>query len=511
MNYGRSLPFLFLLLFSFTGCLDKHSESREQVSTDAFDAWRADAYLIHGERIRSEIERLNQQAGTHMYADVFTQRYYRNRRPFIWIDRTGTDTRADTLLAWLEQVPELGLKKSSFQVDRLTADLQKLRTPRLTVDKDINTVMARVEYNLTQAYLRYVCGQRFGYVNPYTTFNRLVRTDTTRQSDFRRLFDIPTETATDSFVNIALQQASEGRLHDFLTGIQPQDSLYHRLLRAYHEHKDNDAYARKILVNLERSRWRGAHRPTGKHVWVNVSGFILTAADENSDSMLTMKVCGGDTRHQSPLLYSTIERVELNPYWVIPYSIIKKEIAPRHAGNASYFERNRIRIINKKTQEEMNPASVNAAMLKSGQYMLRQDKGAGNSLGRMVFRFPNNFSVFLHDTNNPEAFARKSRAVSHGCIRVERPLDLAVFLMADPQPDVIDRIRISIDLPPLTPEGQAMQADPDHKKMGIYRFSPAIPLFIQYYTVYPNPKGELESYPDPYGYDEVLQKKLNAF
>lgn len=510
MKYGCSILF-FLLLLSFFGCRNQPENLRSELSIETFGAWRTDAYTMRSERIRSEIERLSRRSGVYMYADAFTQAYYRKRRPFIWIDRTGVDSRADSLLVWLAQAPNLGLKKHSFHVDEITADLQKLRTPCLTSDEDINTIMARVEYNLTHAYLRYACGQRFGFVNPYTCFNRLVRTDTTRRAGYRRLFDIPTETATDSFVNHAVQQAREGRLPEFLSDIQPQNALYRQLLETYHANKGNSGYAQKLLVNLERSRWRGSHQPSGKYVWVNVAGFTLTAVDENKDSVLTMKVCGGDPQHQSPLLQSSINRVDFNPYWIIPTSIIKKEIAPRHAGHAAYFERNRIRIIHKQTQQEMPPATVSAAMLKSGQYMLRQDKGEGNSLGRMVFRFPNNFSVFLHDTNNPAAFARRSRAVSHGCIRLERPLDLAVFLMKEAQPDVIDRMRIAIDLPPLTAEGRQMQNDPDSKKMSVYHYSPTVPLFIQYYTVYPNPDGELENYPDPYGYDEVLQKKLNAF
>ncbi len=509
MKYGFYITFLIALCL-FVGCRKEQHEQIREFSAEDFKAWKVSEYMLNSARIRSEIHRLSAQKGIRMYADAFTRNYYNRHGAFLWIDRMGAGSRADTLLSWLAQTPALGLKKSSFHVDEITADLEKLRRLRFSPDESINTVAARVEFNLTQAYLRYVCGQRFGYVNPYTCFNRLERTDTTRNAPYRRLFDIPTETATDSFVHVALQQIRQERFTNFLTGIQPTHPVYRRLLQAYQSGSDTLIQSQKLLVNLERSRWR-TPQPSGKYVWVNIAGFTLTAVNEEQEEILRMRVCGGDLRHKTPLLYSLIDRVEFNPYWIIPTSIIKREIAPRHAGSSTYFERNRIRILNKATGEEMDPTELSAAQLKSGKYTLRQDRGEGNSLGRMIFRFPNNFSVFLHDTNNRSAFTRKIRAISHGCVRVERPLDLAIFLMNEPQPDVIDRMRIAIDLPPLTAQGRQEQQDPDRKKISVYPFSPTIPVFIHYYTVYPSPNGALETFPDSYGYDEVLQQKLNAF
>ena len=138
------------------------------------------------------------------------------------------------------------------------------------------------------------------------------------------------------------------------------------------------------------------------------------------------------------MLQSRIERVDMNPYWNIPYSIVKKEIAPRHAGDEAYFSRNRYHIFNKETGEELPPAAVTSDMLTSGRYRVRQDNGEGNSLGRLIFRFPNNFSIYLHDTNNRQAFKRTNRAISHGCIRIEKPLELAVFLLNSPEEKTVE-------------------------------------------------------------------------
>ena len=131
-------------------------------------------------------------------------------------------------------------------------------------------------------------------------------------------------------------------------------------------------------------------------------------------------------------------------------------------------------------------------MLTSGRYRVRQDNGEGNSLGRLIFRFPNNFSIYLHDTNNRQAFKRTNRAISHGCIRIETPLELAVFLLDSPEEKTVKK------------EGEQL-------KVGIQRFDPSIPVVIDYYTLYPKPDGGWEESPDPYGYDEILLKKLEAF
>lgn len=509
MKKARLIPFLFCVIGLFS-CREHSREAQPVLSVDDFAEWDVRSCRLYSARIRNEINRLAAKEGEQMYADAFVRRYYAERKPFVWIDRNGVDERADSLLNRLRKVPELGLHTSSFHVDDIAADLHRLRTPERWDDEDINCLMARTEFHLTQAYLRYACGQRYGFVNPLSCFNRLERTDTAHNAPFRRLFDIPIETATDSFVHVALQRVHEGRINEFLAEIHPSTLLYNKLLHAYRTHRDDKPYADKLLTNLERSRWR-TPQPSGKYIWVNLAGFILTAVDETTDSVLTMRVCGGDLRHKTPLLYSRVGWVELNPYWVVPTNIIRREIAPRHAGDTAYFARNRIRIIDKETREEKEPAEVTAAMLRSGRYMLRQDKGEDNSLGRLIFRFPNAHAVFLHDTNNRAAFERRSRAVSHGCIRLERPLDLAVFCLERPTPEQVDRIRISIDLPALTDAGRKWQEDPDYKKMSYCQVSPEIPVFLQYYTVYPRPDGELETFPDTYGYDEVLQKKLTAF
>ena len=172
-----------------------------------------------------------------------------------------------------------------------------------------------------------------------------------------------------------------------------------------------------------------------------------------------------------------------------------------HAGNPAYFNARNYYISDRSTGEEVNPALVTRAMLLSGKYGVVQRGGKGNSLGRIIFRFDNNFSVYLHDTSSQTVFSREDRGVSHGCIRVEKPFELAKFLLHEKNEKLIQRISYS------------MTADSLKIKklvVGSVKVEPQIPLFITYYTLYPFAKGVV-SYPDVYGFDDVIFEHLRKY
>ena len=156
-------------------------------------------------------------------------------------------------------------------------------------------------------------------------------------------------------------------------------------------------------------------------------------------------------------------------------------------------------------------------MLCSGNYRVAQQGGAGNALGRIIFRFPNNFSVFLHDTSSPGAFGRDNRGVSHGCVRVQRPFDLAVFLMDDSSDEwLLDRLRISMGMKPETDRGRDFldnldPAAPTPTLVHNIPVTPRVPIFITYYTIFLSPDGTLQYYPDVYGYDDTIGAVLNTY
>ena len=510
----RLSRFLFLPLFALLyACHSNEREVELHVSMQDIKQWINPEYRLKNQLIRKEIGRLCQQ-GVCMYADSYTKNYYAEGGNYLWISRHGIDNRTDTLLAYLRLIDKHGLAPQALHVPDIEHDIKLIQTKELE-GEDVNRVLGRLEYSLTKAFLRYTAGLRYGFIRPHKLLNHLLPDDGSPNSAYRILFDIDCDVPQDSFYHHAMTQAHQANsLASFLNEVEPHDSLYTKIQADYlaARQKGDTARTRLAYINMERARWRYPRPQGGKYVWVNLAAFELTAVDESRDTSFSMRICGGSQRHKTPLLQSAIQRVETDPYWIIPMTIIRKEIVPRHVGDTAYFQRNHYRIIDKRNNEEVAPAGMTASMLTSGHYTVRQDNGAANSLGRLIFRFPNQFAVYLHDTNNHSAFRRQSRAVSHGCVRVERPLDLAFFLMQKPDSILEDKLRMAIDQKPHTQWGRKLLSDnPEAKKLTSYAYPVPVPVFLDYYTLYPDLEGHLCSYPDVYHYDEEIEKILRAF
>lgn len=476
---------------------------------------RTPEFVFDYEDIRKNIASLCESGGVSFVSDRYIRNYYLTDGPLVWLSRCGVDSRADTVLLHLRELDSIGFARNPFFFEVIEADLERMRNLRFDSGQNtINKVAARLELNLTRAFLKYVTGSRFGFVNPLYIFNRLDSLDnsTPKNPSFRRLFDVNIQRPDDAFFAMALRQVHNDSISSFIRQIQPDDSLYYRLRRELKSASNAD-YRMKVICNMERCRWRGCNEPEivdGRYIVVNIPAYHLYAF--GGDSVLDMRVGCGTRKTKTPLLTSSIERMEVNPVWNIPVSILRKEVAV-HAGDADYFERNRYFIVNRETRENIEPADVTAAMLKSGNYRVAQEGGEGNSMGRIVFRFPNNFSVFLHDTSSKSVFSRTNRGVSHGCVRVQRPFDLAHYLLGNPDEWLLDRLRISMDIKPETDRGRRYISDENHDRRLVHslKVQPTVPLFITYYTIYPDLSGRLIAYPDVYGYDGVICKEIKPF
>ena len=436
----------------------------------------------------------------------------------VWVDYRMLDDCADTLLAILEaRLPAIGFNQYAFNLSQIREDLERMRSLQFDKTNDINLVMARLEYNLSKAYIRYTAGQRFGFVNPNYVLNHyeIDEKDSAKRFPFyRQLYDVKIERPTDLFLHEALAYVTPDSLGAFLRKVELSTGLYPRLLQMLQQ--ADSSQRQQILVNMERCRWRDSLKttPAEKHIIVNVPAFQLWAVAP--DSLIEMRIVCGNVKTKTPLLSSQITYMQVNPEWMIPMSIIRNEVSP-HGGDSAYFARNRYYIADRETGIRLSPSSVTPGMLRSGNYRVVQEGGAGNSLGRIVFRFPNNFSVFLHDTSSPGAFGRDNRGVSHGCVRVQRPFDLAVFMMEkDPDPKLLDKLRISMGMRPETDWGreQLDRLDPEEEYPTLVRsinVSPRVPIFITYYTIFLTPDGSLQYYPDVYGYDKAIAEALNTY
>lgn len=233
---------------------------------------------------------------------------------------------------------------------------------------------------------------------------------------------------------------------------------------------------RQIELNLERWRWLPADLGR-RYVMVNVPSFQLTAHEDGRPGV-AMRVVTGKPDSPTPIFGSDMTTVVFSPYWNVPPTIAEDEIIPAVLRDPAYLVRNNLELV-RGTQV------VGPAALRRGDVQIRQRPGTGNSLGLVKLVFPNPFGVYLHGTPARGLFARPIRAFSHGCVRVEKPFDLARWVLAG--------------MPQWTPS--AIQAAMRSGRESQLALREPIPVYITYQTVQASLEGAVFFWPDVYGHD----------
>jgi len=489
--------------FALTSCAQKTPEQLHEEEAEKI-------YALNVMDAHGRLEYYVSENSDSIEADALTHQYYRNFGDWMWADSPAQLQRSHDVYDYLcEHVPMTGFSPDAFYLNIIKDDLQRLDS--LWFDK-VNTpreVMASLEYHLTKAYVRYAQGQRYGFSNPVKVFNHL---DKDGNGTYKGLFDIKLEQADSTFKHDIFMNVADGTALSFLQGCEPSDSVYARLQEAMLNDSTADGRQR-LLYNMERRRWRDTQPAdsAGRYILVNIPSQQLWAV--SPDSVFNMRVCLGAFKTKTPTLSSGITRIDFNPEWNIPMSILRNEVS-HHAGDDSYFQNRRYRIIDTSTGKTVSGSQVSAAQMRSGRFRVAQASGAGNSLGRIIFRFPNKFSVYLHDTNNRSAFSRDRRTVSHGCVRLQRPFDIVKFVMADADEWTLDRMRLSIDMKPETKRGKDyLEKHPaPNRLISSQSVKHNVPVYLHYYTVYPNPlTGIIETWKDRYEYDPLIDKALRPY
>jgi murein L,D-transpeptidase YcbB/YkuD len=175
-------------------------------------------------------------------------------------------------------------------------------------------------------------------------------------------------------------------------------------------------------------RLAGVEFPFGpRYVVVNLPATAVEAIENNRVTQRYAAIVG-DVEHRSPEVEAKIGAVNINPTWTVPASIIKNEIAPKMLKDKSYLARSHIRVLDGRGAE-IDPRSINWSSERAANYILRQDSGAGNSLGSLRISMPNPHAVYMHDTPSKNLFSSDYRFLSHGCVRVQGVADLAAWLL----------------------------------------------------------------------------------
>ena len=240
----------------------------------------------------------------------------------------------------------------------------------------------------------------------------------------------------------------------------------------------------QLRVNLDRGRVLLQNLPN-EFVVVNIAAYWVYLV-RGQEIVWNARVQVGKTYRRTPMFRSDINYLVFNPTWTVPPGIIRNDILPDARRDPASITRRGLKVLDA-SGSEVDPASVDWSKYKSGNipYTLRQDPGPKNALGRVKIMFPNSYSVYLHDTPSQAKFEETDRAFSSGCVRVERPLELAELLLANPATWNAGTIRKTIDA------GSTQNVTLPNK----------MPVLIAYWTAWVDPQGRVNFRRDVYGQD----------
>lgn len=404
-----------------------------------------------------------------------------------WIEEAGWNAQATQALHLLSQAADFGLSPRRYAWSSLVALPDSLRRAGNRAAR--YQQLALFELRLTDALLRYAQHLQRGQLQPHTV--------------------LPAPPPTDSLVARAAVTALHEALRApdlgaALTRLQPSTRGY-RLLqsawaRALHASPTDSARLmqdsltgfRRVAVNLERLRWETP--ADSEYLVVNIPAYRLQLI-KHGQVLRTHRVIVGKPEMPTPVLSSRIVVFVIAPEWRVPYSIAVREFLPELQRDPGYLYDNHYRLYDGRNRL-INPWRVNWARVTPATfaYSIRQRAGSFNALGNVVFYFPNQQTVFLHDTPARAAFTRPERALSHGCVRVENPLKLADYLL-----------RRDKKVQELEPMYASVRS---HEKRR-FDLTTGLPIYLRYYTCETD-RGQLRFLPDIYHQDAALSAALFA-
>jgi L,D-transpeptidase YcbB len=415
------------------------------------------------------------------YPRSVTRLYSEGRFAPVWIDNSnGKDDKWQAMLL-IDCVLQYGLSPADYHPNELMYD--KLHAIFETPDKISDKQKARFDIMLTDAMVTMINNLHYGRLNPNYG-----------QSVLDNGLGLPFNAEKELRVILAQPDFTAGVL-----AVQPRSKTYADLqykMRQLKGRYDGDCYSvpeetvRKVAINMERLRWAELDDNVA-YVQVNIPSFKLNY--HLPDTTREFKVIVGSPANPTPVLQSSITYFTTAPEWKVPHSIFTKEILPKAIKNPSYLDQNDLTIYDAKGAIEKPTREALLQIQKAPNgYFVNQASGCDNALGLLVFRFKNIYSVYLHDTPDKSLFNRTRRDLSHGCIRVENPGELAALLLKnDEQEKQVGLLKRSIA----------------KEKRRNFVLAKPLPVKITYITCQII-DGELVNYDDIYKLDRSLEMAL---
>lgn len=365
---------------------------------------------------------------------------------------------ADSLIHFIYKAPFFGLFPEAYRVGEIRAALQSEDRDRLLP----------LDILLTDAFFSLRHDLKYGRNNPSNLYDSLEE-------------------------NILQQRIAENSVIQYLKMNEPQHATYRNLKihlakilkEKGHEAIEVEDTIQTIFSNLERWRWELPF--PDRFIFVNVPSFMMKVVDKN-EVVLESRVIVGQPDWQTKRITSKIERFTIYPYWHVPRKIAISEMLPLIQRDTGYINRNNLDVLDR-NGKVLDPSTLKWKTFHEDYFpvILRQREGPDNSLGVIKFQFKNPYAIYLHDTNAKGLFRKDDRALSHGCVRVEKARDLAFYLVKD------DSILC-------TPDDLAQYLEIKHR-MEINIVNP-IPVFIRYFTAEAS-ADTLLIYKDIYEMDKI--------
>jgi murein L,D-transpeptidase YcbB/YkuD len=388
--------------------------------------------------------------------------YYRGKfGNGIWTGKKGLSKRGVELVRALQDARSDGLEPRDY-LSALPKNIQNL------TGKDL----AGAELYLSQSFWKFGRDLSAGRTTPAVSEPDIIIS--------RKKTDVK------GWLNLANKRGPE----KVISALRPPHPQYFALRKALA--KTKGAKARQIIVNMERWRWlpRGLGK---KHVMVNQAAFEVRIVSSGK-TIDRRRVVVGKPYHKTPMFSHTIQYADFNPTWTVPRSIAGNEILPKLRKDPSYLERNNYKVHTswKADAPVMNPHSVDWSAVngKKFPYKIVQQPGDNNALGQVKIMFPNKFNVYLHDTQSKSLFSKSVRAFSHGCIRVEKPLDFTEKLFGS---RALNQSKM-----------KKILANPSTQRVHVKK---PVPVHLAYFTTWVE-GGKVSFYKDVYGRDKLVSNLL---
>jgi murein L,D-transpeptidase YcbB/YkuD len=415
--------------------------------------------------------------------DALIKYYGLADQALLWVDENGLNERGKIIVSEIKKADDYGLRATDYDIPN--PDEFKPNSAKA------NDWLADAEIKISSAVLDYARDARGGRIDPQRLSENLD----------------PTLALPDPFEviqSISVRTDPAMYLRSFQPD-QPQfEALRHKLIELRGSDSDgkkagtNNARIKAILLNME--RWRWVPNDLGPfYVNVNVPEFMLRVVDKGK-VIHTARVVVGKPNKQTPIFSNEMQEVVFNPVWNVPTSIKTEEILPWVNSGGGFFgggystaifERHNLHI--RYGGREVDPRSIDWGRVDIRNFEIYQPPGPNNVLGHVKFVFPNKHDVYMHDTTMRNYYGQSYRAESHGCMRVEKPDQLALVVLRHDQGWTQARV------------ASAIRGSGDNHVV----LEQKIPVYISYFTLRVNEDGSISTFKDIYGHDSRMMAALN--